>query len=51
MWWFIRESWKYLGCDRGTNRWRARRQFIANGWRAYTWWRRRCALDRIELAP
>lgn len=26
--WFIRESWPYLGCDKGAGRWRARRRYF-----------------------
>jgi hypothetical protein len=26
--WFIWRSWSYLGCDRGTGRWAARREYL-----------------------
>ena len=27
--WFIWKSWSYLGCDSGTGRWKARREYLA----------------------
>lgn len=27
--WFVWTSWRYLGCDRGTGRWAARRLYVA----------------------
>jgi len=29
LFWFLRSSWSYLGCDRGAGRWRARRTYLA----------------------
>jgi len=26
--WFVRNSWFYLGCDRGTGRWKMRRKYF-----------------------
>lgn len=26
--WFARKSWGFLGCDRGTGRWDARRHYV-----------------------
>lgn len=40
LFWFLRESWRYLGCDHGTGRWRARRRFFRKGWASYRTFRR-----------
>lgn len=45
--WFARESWRYLGCERGTGRWRARYRFFCNGWSSYQNWRHLTACCRL----
>lgn len=47
---FLRESWKYLGCDRGSGRWRARRRYFAGIWYKTPAFILECKRDREEMA-
>lgn len=43
--WFIRTSWAYQGCDRGSGRWKARRIFALKIIPSYRSFRRLSAND------
>ena len=38
--WFVRESWYYLGCDQGKNRWKARAHLVVYVLPTYLKWKR-----------
>lgn len=48
--WFIWRSWSYLGCDRGTGRWRARRDYLRGIVSKTIWFVRECHQDRVRMS-
>ena len=46
--WFLWYSWSYLGCNRGTARWRARWRYVRGAIPAYWRFRQSMVKDRAN---